>query len=145
MSLEDAFKTKPAVHISNGVTGVKCAKRQNGPCLNCDHIITSRSKSTRRRRIGGLVKLLEAVSHLSETHRAHPSDVKVNFTHRQAWGKERQGASQRGGEGALQHSSRSGLKTVSQREGFQQSASRVICQTLPTPETALHYLSGRGC
>lgn len=78
MSLEDAFKTKPAVHISNGVTGVNCAERQNGPCLNCDHIITSRSKSTRGRRVGWMVKLLEAVSHLSEIHHAHMSDVEVS-------------------------------------------------------------------
>lgn len=80
MSLEDGgFKTKPAVHAPNGVTGVNRAERQNSPRLSRDHIITSTSKATRMKGTAGRVlNLLEAASHLSEAHHAHPSDVQVS-------------------------------------------------------------------
>ncbi len=82
MSQEDAVNIEPAVHRSDGVAGVNCAERQNGPRLNGDHIITSRSKTTLRKGFRGVAERtwapssqLEAVSHLSETRHTHPSDV----------------------------------------------------------------------
>lgn len=82
MTPEDAFNMKPAVHpCKGGHNKVNCTERQDSPCLNLDHAITSRSKTTRRKELGdgdGMwapSSQLDAVSHLSEIHHTHPSDA----------------------------------------------------------------------
>lgn len=62
----------------------------------------------------------------------------LNLSNRRAMAKERHGKEEGGRERALKHSSSSGFIAMSQREGgFQESAWRALCQTLPPQSQTL--------